>query len=109
MKKSNIINYYQALCKDLNTTVYPIKFGSVAKGGACITHDKKGKIFEIKLDLNRCADIEMAILHELAHQLLIEKNNNYTHNSTFKKMESKLIDKYVYSKFTNILLDKKVF
>lgn len=109
MNKENIKAYYEAICKDLKIQPVPVKFCNVAKGGACIQHDTKGKIFNIQIDLKRCSDIEYAVLHETAHQVLILKNNNFTHNSTFKKLEANLMDKYMYTKFTNVLLGKTIF
>lgn len=107
--KENIKKYYEAICKDLKIEPIKLNFCYVARGGACITHDGKGKLFSIDIDLNRCSDIERGILHEVSHQILILKNNNTTHNTTFKKLEAKLIDKYFYSKFSNILIGKKLF
>lgn len=103
MNKDKIVKYYQALCKELNINPVPIVFTRVARGGACIQHDTKGKIFNIQFDLSRCKDIEYAMYHELAHQILIVKNNNFTHNRTFKNLECKLNETYMYSKLSAIL------
>lgn len=103
MDQSNIKNYYKELCKELKIKELPILFKSVARGGACIEHDGKGRIFGISIDMKRCKDIERAILHETAHQILITKNNNCTHNATFRKLENKLIDNYFYSNFSVLL------
>lgn len=109
MDKETITNYYLAICKAEKIEPIKLNFKSVGRGGACIVHNKQGKLFSIDIDLKRCSDVEMAILHEVAHQKLILKNNNFTHNNTFKNTENKLVDKYVYTKFTNILIDKKIF
>lgn len=103
MTKEKITKYYESVCKDLKTEIYPIKFKNVGKGGACIVHNTKGKISHIEIDLKRCQDIEYAILHELSHQLLILKNNNFTHNKTFINTQNRLIDKYMYTKFSEVL------
>jgi len=103
MKQTNILNYYKALCKELNIQPLPINFKRVAKGGACISHDGKGKMFSIEIDLNNCKDVERGILHETAHQVLIEKNNNFSHNSAFKKLETDLIETYFYSHLSKLL------
>lgn len=103
MKESNIITYYNAICEDLQIKPVRILFCNVAKGGACITHNTKGKISNIQIDLKRCKDIEYALLHETAHQILITKNNNFSHNATFKRLEKKLVEKYLYSGFSSLL------
>lgn len=106
MNKQNIINFYNALCKDLKIEPVKINFKKVGKGGACIVHNKLGKIFSIDLDLNNCSDIEYALYHEISHQILILKNNNFSHNKTFKNLEARLNEKYMYSKFSKILWSK---
>ena len=103
MNKENIKKYYNAICKDLKIEPVKINFKSLKGGVACIVHNNKGLIYSIDIDINKCSDVEYAILHETAHQILILKNNNYRHNKTFKSTENKLIDKYMYSKFSEVL------
>lgn len=103
MKAEKITQYYNAILKDLRLTNTPLVFRKVPRLGACIVHDTKGKIYNIQIDVNKCPDVEYALLHEIAHKILIEKNNNYSHNKTFKNLERKLNEKYMYSKFSDLL------
>jgi hypothetical protein len=105
MNQSNVLNYYNAICKDLKIETVNLRFTNVSKGGACIVHNSKGLITEIQIDLKRCNDVERGVLHEVAHKILIRKNNNFSHNTTFKNLEKKLIEKYFYSKFSNLLFN----
>jgi hypothetical protein len=102
MNQSNVLSYYNAICKDLKIEPTKIVFTNVARGGACIVHSN-GIVKCIQIDLKRCYDIERGVLHEVAHKILIRKNNNFSHNTTFKKLENKLIDKYFYSEISNLL------
>ena len=72
MKKENIIKYYESILKDLNISKTPLIFKKINKGQAYITHDNKGKIFNITIS-NECGDVEYALLHEIAHKICIEK------------------------------------
>ena len=105
MNESKVLNYYNAICKDLKIEPVKLEFVKVKFGGACITHNSKGLIYSIQLDLKNCKDIEYGILHEIAHKILIRKNNNFSHNTTFKNLEKRLIEKYLYSKFSNLLFN----
>ena len=105
MKKENIQNYYNAICKDLKIEPVKLEFKKVGRAGACIVHNSKGLIYSIQIDINNCSDIERGVLHETAHKILIRKNNNFSHNTTFKNLEKKLIEKYFYSKFSNLLFN----
>jgi len=104
LKKENVLAFYKAICADSNIKLLPLKFVSISKGIAMIVHDKKaGTMDYIGIDMNKASDVEMALLHEFTHQLLILKNNDCSHSATFRKMLNKVNDKYMYSKFTNIL------
>lgn len=103
MTRINIQNYYLAICKDLKIEPTKLEFKKVGKGGACILHNKNGLIYSIQIDINKCVDIERGILHEVAHKILIRKNNNFSHNKTFKNLEKRLIEKYFYSQFSKLL------
>lgn len=103
MNESKVLNYYNAICKDLKIETVKLSFVKVKFAGACIVHNSKGLVFEIQIDLKNCNDVERGILHEIAHKILIRKNNNFSHNTTFKNLEKKLIEKYFYSKFSNLL------
>ncbi len=101
--------YYEALCKSLKISPLPVKFGNVGKGGAALTYDVKSmKPLYISFDVNRMSDPEFAIIHELTHQIKLETEKDaYSgkkdQSAKFKKLENTLIDKFVYSEFSNIL------
>lgn len=103
MEATKVQNYYSAICKDLKIEPVKLEFVKVKFAGACIAHNSKGLIYSIQIDLKNCGDVERGILHETAHKILIRKNNNFSHNATFKNLEKKLIEKYFYSKFSNLL------
>ncbi len=105
MEAIKVQSYYNAICKDLKIEPVKLRFTNVSKGGACIVHNSQGLIYEMQIDLKRCLDVERGILHEIAHKVLIRKNNNFSHNTTFKNLEKKLIEKYFYSKFSNLLFN----
>ena len=111
VKKESVVNYYKAICKDLNIKPIAIKFGSVGRAGAATTFDTKTFIPEyITFDLSKVTDIERAILHEITHQILLVKQQNPFHNCHknigFKKLENKLIDRYFYSSQSAVLREK---
>ncbi len=95
---ANIKAYYEALCKSEKVTPLPVKFNNIGKGGAALTYNPKTmKALYISFNVNRMQDPEYAVIHELTHQI---------------KLENKLVEKYMYSKFSNILwkesLDEKL-
>lgn len=111
VKKESVVNYYKAICKDLNIKPIVVKFGSVGHAGAATTYDAKTFVPEyITFDLSKVTDIERAILHEITHQILLVKQQNPFHNchksAGFKKVENKLIDKYFYSSQSAVLREK---
>jgi len=111
VKKESVVNYYKAICKDLNIKPIAVKFGSVGHAGAATTYDTKTFIPEyITFDLSKVTDIERAILHEITHQILLLKQQNPFHNCHknigFKKLENKLIDRYFYSSQSAVLREK---
>jgi hypothetical protein len=113
----NIKAYYEALCKDLKITPLPVKFNNIGKGGAAITFNSKTmKALYISFNVNRMHDVEYAVIHEITHQIKLETEKDAylgkrDQSAKFKKLENKLIEKYMYSKFSNILwkesLDEK--
>ena len=108
VKKESVVNYYKAICKDLNIKPITIKFGSVGHAGAATTYDTKTFVPEyITFDLSKVTDVERAILHEITHQILLVKQQNAYHNCNksvaFKKVENKLIDRYFYSAQSAVL------
>lgn len=105
-----VTNYYKAICNQLGVTPIPLKFGRVGYGGASTSWDSKTfKPLYISFDLSKVHDIERAVLHELAHQILLLKEKNPGHGSAFKKLESKLIDKYFYSIESKLLHEASGF
>ena len=114
---ANIKAYYEALCKNLKITPLPVKFNNIGKGGAAITFNSKTmKALYISFNVNRMHDVEYAVIHEITHQIKLETEKDAylgkrDQSAKFKKLENKLIEKYMYSKFSNILwkesLDEK--
>jgi hypothetical protein len=115
---ANIKAYYEALCKNEKVTPLPVKFGNVGQGGAALTFNPKTmKALYISFNLNRMMDPEYAVIHELTHQIKLETEKDAylgkkDQSAKFKKLENKLVEKYMYSKFSNILykesLDEKL-
>jgi len=108
MNKHQVTAYYKALCEDLGLTPLPVKFERVGKGGACVTFNvKTKKALSMSLDMNRLLDPEYAVIHEVAHQYLLEKSGDpaLRHNAKFRKIECKFMEKYMYSKFSNLLFN----
>lgn len=101
--------YYEALCKNEKITPLPVKFSVVGKGGAALTFNPKTmKALYISFDTNRMTDPEYAVIHELTHQIKLETEQDAylgkkDQSTKFRKLESKLVDRYMYSKFSNIL------
>lgn len=114
---TSIKAYYEALCKDLKITPLPVKFNNIGKGGAAITFNSKTmKPLYISFNVNRMEDPEYAIIHEITHQIKLETEKDAyigkrDQSAKFKKLENKLVEKYMYSKFSNLLwkesLDEK--
>ena len=114
---ANIKAYYEALCKDLKITPLPVKFNNIGKGGAALTYNPKTmKALYISFNVNRMQDPEYAVIHELTHQIKLETEKDAylgkkDQSAKFKKLENKLVEKYMYSKFSNLLwkesLDEK--
>lgn len=105
MKQSQISGYYNAVLKAENLPEVPLKFCRVGKGGACVSYVQSRltgaiSIDSVQIDLNRCGDPEYAILHEIAHVIMIRKKNYPGHNAAFRKEEARLVDKYMYSSLT---------
>jgi hypothetical protein len=114
---ASIKAYYEALCKDLKITPLPVKFNNIGKGGAAITFNPKTmKALYISFNVNTMHDVEYAVIHEITHQIKLETEKDAylgkrDQSAKFKKLENKLVEKYMYSKFSNILwkesLDEK--
>ena len=115
---ANIKAYYEALCKNEKVTPLPVKFNNIGKGGAALTYNPKTmKALYISFNVSRMQDVEYAVIHELTHQIKLETEKDAylgkkDQSAKFKKLENKLVEKYIYSKFSNILwkesLDEKL-
>ena len=111
--KEGIVNYYKAVCKKLKLTPLPVKFGSVGRAGAATTFDTKTfKPEYVSFDLGKLQDVERAVLHEIAHHILLLKQGNPYHNcnksAAFKKVENSLIDKFFYSPESRLLRESRL-
>jgi len=110
----NITAYYQAICKEEGIDPLPLRFGSVKFGGAATSYNTKtNKPLYISFDVNKMMDPEIAIIHELTHQIKLETEGNpylgkKDKSASFKKLENKLIDKYVYSEYSKLLYKEKI-
>ena len=109
--KEGIVNYYKAVCKKLNLSPLPVKFGSVGRAGAATTFDTKTfKPEYVSFDLGKLQDVERAVLHEIAHHILLLRQGNPYHNcnksAAFKKVENSLIDKFFYSDESRLLREE---
>jgi tRNA nucleotidyltransferase/poly(A) polymerase/mannose-6-phosphate isomerase-like protein (cupin superfamily) len=104
-----LTRYYKALCQNEKIKPLPVKFGRVGYGGAATTYNSTTmKPLYITFDLSRMSDPEYAVIHELTHQIKLETEGNaYTgkkdQSAKFKKLENKLVEKYMYSKFSELL------
>lgn len=106
---NNIKAYYEALCKNENITPLPVKFGNVGGSGAATTYNPKTmKPLYISFDVKKMSDPEYAVIHELTHQIKLETEGDaYVGKrdrlTKFRKLENKLVDKYMYSQFSKLL------
>lgn len=109
--KQGILKYYTAVCKAEGYKPLPVNFGRVSHGGAVTTFNPKTfKPLSITFDLNRMLDPEYAVLHELTHQIMLEKFKDpfigkRDQLAKFKKVENGLIEKYTYSHYSNLLYE----
>ena len=106
---ANVKAYYEALCKNEKVTPLPVRFGNVGQGGAALTFNPKTmKALYISFNTNKMTDTEYAVIHELTHQIKLETEQDAylgkkDQSAKFKKLENKLVEKYMYSKFSKIL------
>lgn len=99
-KQQQIKGFYEDVIKAEKLPFFPLVFCRASKGGACVEFDPYSKKpINVQIDINRCADPEYAILHEVAHLklLLSKKDPAFKHNAAFRKIESEMVDKYMYS------------
>lgn len=110
--QNGITAYYQALCKAEGIKPLPVKFGKVKYGGAALSYNPKTmKPLYISFDIQTMNDPEYAVLHELTHQIKLETEGDaYVGKrdqlARFKKLENSLIDKYMYSEYSNLIWGK---
>jgi hypothetical protein len=62
----------------------------------------------ISFDVKKMSDPEYAVIHELTHQIKLETEGDaYVGKrdrlTKFRKLENKLVDKYMYSQFSKLL------
>ena len=98
-KQVSIRSYYAEICKREGLTPLPIRFETVGHGGACVSYIVGlNKPIAICFDLKRCLDLEVGLLHEVAHQILLTTKGDpaQRHNAAFRKIEARLVDKYMY-------------
>jgi hypothetical protein len=109
MKPEIISALYKGISEKENIALIPIKFTTVGKGGACVEFDTlTKKPLRVCFDLKKCCDLENAIYHELAHIMLLFSDGYPGHGKKFQKVYNNLVDKYMYSKMTTlIILDGK--
>ena len=106
---ANIKAYYEALCKNEKITPLPVRFSNVAYGGAATTFDANTmKPLYISFDVKKMMDPEYAIIHELTHHIKLETEKDAykgkrDQSAKFKKLENRLMEKYMYSTFSKIL------
>ena len=104
-----IKQYYSAICKAEGVDEIPLRFESVKFGGASTTYNPKtNKALYISFDVSKMHDTEYAILHELTHQIKLQTEGDpylgkKDQSAKFKKLENAMIDKYMYSSYSNIL------
>jgi hypothetical protein len=96
--KNILIDYYNELCKLEKIDPLPIKFGRVGKLGAAIYYNSKTMLpLYIIFEINKVPDVEVALYHELAHQVCIIKYKEAGHGAKFKKEFNRINNKYMYS------------
>lgn len=89
-----LVELYKFICQQEGIKMKSLKFTKVGKGGAVCSYLGK-KVYSISIDLERiCIGAAYALCHEVAHQILIEKDGNATHNKAFKKEEERLVKAY---------------
>jgi hypothetical protein len=113
VSSANVKAYYSAVCKAEKIKELPLKFQNVKYGGASTSYnDKTGRALYISFDLSKLKDPELAILHEITHQIKLQTEGNpylgkADQQPKFKKLENYLIDKYTYSELSNLLWTNK--
>lgn len=85
---------YDLICKAEGIKKVSLLFKRVGHGGASCSFSGK-KVLSIQIDLRRiCIGAAYALCHEVAHQILISRDGNATHNRQFKKEEKRLVTLY---------------
>ncbi len=95
---------YRFICEKEDIGMKPLRFMRVLKGGACCTYAGR-TVFSIDIDLARIPiGAAYALCHEVAHQILIERHGNATHDRAFKKEEGRLVKAYATCPIANMLI-----
>ena len=95
---------YKFICEQEGIKMLKLSFGRVGKGGAVCNYIGQRPL-SIKIDLYRIAfGAAYVLCHEVAHQILIEKDGNATHNKAFNKEEQRLVKAYATCKIANRLI-----
>lgn len=92
--KKTLEKLYSQMC--LLEGLQPVKltFGRVGKGGAVCAYSGSKPLY-IKIDLGAIqVGSAYALCHEVAHQIMITKKGNATHNRQFKSEEQRLVKRY---------------
>ena len=85
---------YKFICQQEKIAKHSLRFKRVGKGGAVCNFIGK-RVLSIDIDLARiCFGAAYVLCHEVAHQILIEKDGNATHNRAFKNEEQRLVKAY---------------
>src|SRR5690349_3236651 len=99
-QQQKIQGFYSDVIAAENLPQIPLVFCRVGKGGACVQFNSiTMQPVNVQMDINRCNDPEFGVLHEVAHLklLITKKDAAQKHNAAFRKIESELVDKYMYS------------
>ena len=96
--RTKILTYYTEVSKGEGINLFPVKFCRVGKGGAMVVYNSMTKTpLNVCFDLSHLCDPEFAVLHEIAHIVLLSKSGNAGHGAKFTKEFNRLVDKYTYS------------
>jgi predicted metal-dependent hydrolase len=95
---------YKFMCSKEGIAMKALRFCRVGRGGAKCTYSGK-RVYSISIDLERIAfGAAYVLCHEVAHQILIEKDGNALHNKAFKKEEARLVKAYATCSIANKLI-----
>lgn len=104
--KEQMLEFHQAVCKEIGQEPAKVIFTPLHKGIACVTYNKS-IVRDIRVDLDKVDDPEATILHELAHVILIRQRGMGTHTASFRKVFNKLCQEFMYSDLSFSIFSKK--